>query len=308
MSESMILAIDSGGSKSDFVLLRPDGQVVARSHGKGVAALYAGMLPVENFLRAGQQGLEQYVSRIVYVYCSLGGPNTEEVQMALCHIFPQAEVHVGREANGNMVLSAAAKYHANAAVLCGTGSTAVGQIGGSRVYAGGWGPTLGDGGSGGGLGYDALRMLLQAIDRGEGPIFLPGIYPSLERCPVSFEERMAVKMAANNISRAEMAAQVPVIVELAENGDNNAMNLLKKAASEIAFLAKSITPEIPDNPEMSGILALGGFFNCGTLFRDLCCTELQKTRKNHHYIFDAVSMIEATAAFAVESYNRSMKK
>ena len=41
--QPLILAIDSGGSKSDFILLTPDGQETARSRGKGVAALHVGI-------------------------------------------------------------------------------------------------------------------------------------------------------------------------------------------------------------------------------------------------------------------------
>lgn len=306
--QPLILAIDSGGSKSDFILLTPDGQETARSRGKGVAALHVGMLPVEEYLRNGLQTLEQYTPQIALVYCSLGGPNTEEVHMALQRIFPIADIRIGREADGDMVLSAAAQWKAKAAILCGTGSTAVGEIGGMRVFAGGWGPLLGDEGSGGGVGCDALRMLLHAVDAGEGAACLPGIYPELGRISGNFTDRMALKKVANQITRAEMAAQVPVIAELAEAGDKNALLLMKKAAAGIAFLASAVTPEMPEEPQESGILALGGFFKCGEFFRKLCREELQKTRKNHHFIFNAVNMIDVAAAFAIKTYNRSTKK
>ena len=306
MCSELLLAIDTGGSKSDFLLLDPEKHYLNRASGKGVAALNPGTLPVEQYLRDGIKEFGSRTNRIRLVYCSLGGPNVEEVKSALKTLFPEAEIHVGREADGDMVLSAAAAYQAKAAVLCGTGSVAVGEISGVRLFAGGWGRYLGDGGSGGGIGYDALRLLLRSVDSGQGENVLPGVFPKLPRRAGTFAERMSLKMAANRITRAEMAAQVPRIAELAETGEQNAVGLLNKAAEEVAFLAKSVTPETPE-ADAVGILALGGLFNCGELFRELCRRELKKERKQYHFIFDEVNIIDAAADFAVKIHKNQRR-
>ena len=307
MCENLLLAIDSGGSKSDYLLVDPERRVIARARGKGFAALNPGTLPVERYLREGLSGVVAWLDRIVLVYCSLGGPNTEEVTATLKAILPKAEICIGREADGDMILSAALAYRAKAAVLCGTGSVAVGEIGNVRVYAGGWGPYLGDGGSGGGLGYDALKLLLRAVDSGRGTAVLPGIFPGLARQAGTFSERMALKMAANRISRAEMAAEVPRIADLAVSGDPDALHLLNKAAEEVVFLAESVTPEKAE-PNADSILAMGGLFNCGKLFRDLCVIGLGKKRRGFHFIFDALTMIDAAADFAVKIYDNKQRR
>ena len=306
MCKELLLAIDTGGSKSDYLLLDPEKHYLNRTRGKGVAALNPGTLPVERYLREGTAEFAGRSGKISLVYCSLGGPNAEEVMSALKTLFPKAEIHIGREADGDMILTAAGPYHSKAAVLCGTGSVAAGEINGGRVYAGGWGPYLGDGGSGGGIGYDALRLLLRSVDSGLAESVLPGIFPQLPRRAGTFAERMSLKMAANRISRAEMAAQVPRIAELAETGNPEALGLLEKAATEISFLVKSVTPEIPE-ADMDGVLALGGLFNCGELFRELCRRELAKERKPFHFIFDAVKIIDAAADYAVEIYKKQRR-
>ena len=303
MCDELLLAIDTGGSKSDFLLLDPGKHCLRRSRGKGVGALHPGTLPVERYLRDGINGLSVPADRLKFVFCSLGGPNVDEVTSALKTLCPKAEILVKREADGDMILSAAAAYRSRAAVLCGTGSVAVGECRGVRWFAGGWGPYLGDGGSGGGIGYDALRLLLHAVDSGAGESVLPGVFPELPRRAGTFAERASLKTAANRISRAEMAAQVPRIAELAEKDDRNALGLLNKAAAEVAFLAGAVTPETPE-ADADGVLALGGLFACGELFRELCRRELKKEREKYHFVFDAVKIIDAAADFAVKIYKQ----
>jgi N-acetylglucosamine kinase-like BadF-type ATPase len=303
MCDELLLAIDTGGSKSDFLLLDPEKHYLSRSRGKGVGALNPGTLPVEQYLRDGMNELGAPTDRIKFVFCSLGGPNVDEVTSALKTLIPKAAILVKREADGDMILAAAAAYRAKAAVLCGTGSVAVGESGGVRSFSGGWGPYLGDGGSGGGIGYDALRLLLRAVDSGEGESVLPGIFPELPRRAETFAKRMSLKMAATRVSRAEMAAQLPRIAELAGHGDPNAVGLLNKAAAEVAFLAKTVTAETPE-ADADGVLALGGLFECGELFRELCRRELKKSRARYHFVFGALKIIDAAADFAVKIYNQ----
>ena len=111
MCDELLLAIDTGGSKSDFLLLAPEKHYLKRSRSKGVAALNPGTLPVEQYLRDGINELGPLTNRIKLVFCSLGGPNVDEVTSALKTLLPDVEIRVKREADGDMVLSAASAYH-----------------------------------------------------------------------------------------------------------------------------------------------------------------------------------------------------
>jgi glucosamine kinase len=64
-----------------------------------------------------------------------------------------------------MLVLPAAGVDAGVAVICGTGSVAVGTAGGRSVQAGGWGYLLGDEGSGYWIVREALRELLGRRDR-----------------------------------------------------------------------------------------------------------------------------------------------
>ena len=70
---------------------------------------------------------------------------------------------------GDEQIALDAAFHGGAGVLviAGTGSHVTGRCAdGSTVGAGGWGPVLGDEGSGTWIGLEAIRACLRARDRG----------------------------------------------------------------------------------------------------------------------------------------------
>ena len=304
-SSDLILAIDSGGSKSDLHLLDTSGRVIQRCTVPGIAALRENMLPVEEYLQSGINVFGDLKEQITLVFCSLGGPNTDEVTNVLKKLIPSGRIFVERESNGKMLLHKAEEYSARAVLLCGTGSVAFGTVEGVFRLSGGWGPVYGDEGSGGGLGMSALKMILSAVDRMEAHSVLPGVFPNLNRpgknC--SYECRMAFKDQVNKLTRAELAAETVRIDALAESGNREAQLLLKQSAAEIAELAANVTPEIPEDG-FSGILALGGFFRCGTFFRTECEEELRTVRKNYHFVYEPFKMIDAAKDYALHLYRK----
>jgi N-acetylglucosamine kinase-like BadF-type ATPase len=142
--------------------------------------------------------------------------------------------------------------------MCGTGSVAVGDTKNSRKYSGGWGPVYGDGGSGGGMGSDALRIFLRSIDTNKDIGKLASLFGHLkEGLDIStFEGRMELKDRAINMSRRELASLAPMIYGLAESGDAVSCALYESAASEIADLAYGVSDDSSDFK----VLLCGGFF------------------------------------------------
>jgi N-acetylglucosamine kinase-like BadF-type ATPase len=68
-----------------------------------------------------------------------------------------------------MLVLPAAGLDAGIAVICGTGSVAVGSFGDRTVQVGGWGYLLGDGGGGYWIVREALRVLLARRDQARPP-------------------------------------------------------------------------------------------------------------------------------------------
>jgi len=261
------LAADSGGSKTVWKLLDASGRIAAAVQTEGLGAVNPGILPVRETIMRAKSELIRFAFP-ARIFLSLGGPNAEEVTEALKACWPDIPVAVEREACGKSILAAVIFLGCNAAVLCGTGSTAVGNVSGIVRFCGGWGPIYGDGGSGGGIGSDALKLFLRSLDGLADAGRVPEVFLPLS-CGVdvsAFEGRMEVKRRALSMSRREIASLAAEIWELAESGDAASMALYEKAADEIAAMADAVT----ESRQGSAVLVCGGLFSGKPKFLALC--------------------------------------
>ncbi len=282
------LAADAGGSKTRWVLLREDGDTIARCKTAGLGAIKEGILPVRETVAEAFEQLLPF-GRPSAVFLSLGGPNVDEVAAALSACAGDIPITVEREACGDAVLCAAKRMGCSAVVMCGTGSVAVGDTADGRRFAGGWGPVYGDGGSGGGLGGHALRWFLRSLDGFADAGCLNEVFaPLLDGADVStFAGRMAVKARAVEMPRRELAATVPVIYEFAEKGDTVAMSLYEQAADEIVELAYAVSEDLPDRT----VLLCGGFLADKPLLLQNCCkkfADISKATLRYEPLFTAL--------------------
>lgn len=280
MEEKLYLAADSGGSKTVWMLLKENGDLVAKVRTNGLGAVREGVLPVLQTVMEAFKTLDSY-GKPDRIFLSLGGPNLLEVKSALEQAWCGVPVIVEREACGNAILAAAKYMGCSAVVMCGTGSVAVGDTENGRKYAGGWGPVYGDGGSGGGLGSEALRLYLRSFDGHACSEGLAGLFSKLtEGLDVAiFENRMELKARALGMNRRDLAALAPEIYRLAEAGDPVAISLYNDASKEIANLAMGVS----DRSEDFCVLLCGGFFaqkpmlieSCRRMFAENSCAALR---------------------------------
>jgi glucosamine kinase len=130
----------------------------------------------------------------------------------------------------DIALDAAFESHAGILVIAGTGSNVVGRCSdGTKHSAGGWGPVLGDEGSGYWIGLEAIRSALRAHDRGVPTCLLREIesFWSLS----SLGELVAL---ANDRSRPDFAGLTTVVAACADSGDLLAAGVLDRAGRELA--------------------------------------------------------------------------
>lgn len=274
------IAADSGGTKTDWLVFDRSGKILLTHRSSGLAMVNSGLLDYNLFVEENVV-LQPFAPRAVFL--SLGGPNINEVTEFLQKFFPNCRVEVEREANGNMILFAAAYFKCNAAVMIGTGSTAMGRIDGKIVYAGGWGPAYGDDGAGGGIGFRALRHYLRSLDGMESPGELNQIFQHLfDGLDIkTFAGRMELKARALKMNRRDLAQLVPALYDLSENGDEVTSALFDNAAYENAKLAAAVTPE----KGAGAILGCGGFFKQGVKFRERCEYYLHLLRPEQQWVW-----------------------
>ncbi len=115
-------------------------------------------------------------------------------------------------------------------VIAGTGSNVAGRCSnGEMVRAGGWGPVIGDEGSGTWIGLEAIRAGLRAHDRGVATCLLREI-----EAHWGLKDMGELIAKANERSRPDFAELAMVVARCSEIGDALAMSVLDRAGAELA--------------------------------------------------------------------------
>jgi N-acetylglucosamine kinase-like BadF-type ATPase len=130
----------------------------------------------------------------------------------------------------DIAFEAAFRGRAGVLVIAGTGSNVMGRCAdGTVVTAGGWGPMLGDEGSGHWIGVEAIKAALRAQDRGVETCMLKDI-----EAHWGLHSQGELVAYANRRSRVEFAELAAVVALCAEDGDALAQSVLERAGQELA--------------------------------------------------------------------------
>jgi N-acetylglucosamine kinase-like BadF-type ATPase len=246
-AEPAVLAIDGGNSKTDVALVAADGALLASARGPGVP----GMLAPAETLRvlgslaravAGQAGLPAAgspVARHLSACVANADLPEEERQLgeALRATGWTGSTHVANDTFA--VLRAGLDGpgpHAGAGVTCGAGinCVAVAPDGRTARYLA-LGPLTGDWGGGHGLGREAVWWAIRDED-GRGPRTA-----LREAVAAHFREAsmwdVAVGFHTGKIAGDALLGLVPVLLRVARDGDQVALDLVRRLAGEVCVMA-----------------------------------------------------------------------
>jgi glucosamine kinase len=231
---SLFLAIDAGGTKTRC-LLADESQVLGRATTGSVKLMRVGEAEASARLRAmlTEVSLAAGValSEITQTCIGLAGLTIDAVRQ-------WAEREIGDVVGGNLLLAGDEEialdgaFHGGPGILiiAGTGSNVLGRAADGEMYhAGGWGPALGDEGSGFWIGQEALRAGFWAKDRCVATNLLTEIGEFWGAKSLGEIVEMA-----NARPGPDLPALAPVVVRCAEAGDELAMAVLERAGVELA--------------------------------------------------------------------------
>ncbi len=229
------VALDGGGTKTECwvadetrVLGRATaGTVKLMSIDEGTAT--ARLLAL---VRAAAAAAEAPVEAVAKVCFGLAGSSGAQVRewafRTLQEASPAADiVLVGDE---ETAFEAAFRGGAGILVIAGTGMNVMGRCAdGQRFSAGGFGPMLGDEGSGYWIGLEALRAGLRAEERG----FATTVVKEAERF-WGLKDRAELVAFAHGRVRPAFGDLAVVVARCAESGDSLAQHVLRRAGEELA--------------------------------------------------------------------------
>ena len=269
MLNHVYLGYDGGGTKTDCVLLGDDGAVLAESRGGpanpmrvGFDAAFAALRDCSERVLAAASA---EASQVAGVCAGLAGCGrkvvADRVATFLREQFPRAVVHA--TSDSMVALEAATDSGPGVVIIAGTGSVVLGRnAAGEVVRAGGYGPWIGDEGS----GYDVGRRAVIAVARARDELG-PATRLSellLRAMEVNDWPELVGRIAAG-------ADQVyprlyPVVVGAAEEGDAVAREILVAAATALAELAVSVIRRLNFASEEFILAKSGGVFGRTQLF------------------------------------------
>ena len=238
----VVIGVDGGGTRTRAVLLGPDGTEKARTEGwAAVADAHDPRSPADSVAEicAAVAQVAGVSLPVDVLWAGLSGAGREEartaVEVELSRMGLARQVHVGTD-----VITAfhdAFDTGPGVLIVAGTGSIAWGRAeDGREGRVGGWGPHIGDEGSGYQIGVEALRRVARHAD---------GRAPETKLQTLVFE-RLGVDGVndlvawASQASRAEVAELTPLVAEAAGDGDAVAGEILVHAAEELEGHALAI--------------------------------------------------------------------
>jgi N-acetylglucosamine kinase-like BadF-type ATPase len=178
-------------------------------------------------------------------------------------------------------------YSPGMVLVSGTGSVCYGRNTRQQSHrTGGWGHLIDDEGSGYAIGRDMLSAVMYSLDGRGGPTVLTEMV--YKAWGISSHPELITRLYASATGKKDIAALAPLCFKAAENGDETAMDIIKKAAVGLYTLIHTTARILGLN--QATVVLLGGTITNGALLR----TELQKLAALS--TFNLVSTIGINAA------------
>ena len=280
------LGVDGGGTHTRAALADADGCVLAEGHAAAAnlvrVGLSAAVVNVERAVNEACQKLQIESSQIAAACFGLAGVGHAKhhaaMLAALRAAFPRVAIQLATDAR--IALAGATDLRLGVVIIAGTGSISCGiNAAGRFARAGGWGPVMGDEGSGSYVGRRALEAVVMAYDQRGAPTSMTaevlrqfGVNAPPELPPVIYdaspEERQVVQQKISQLAR--------VAVQCAQAGDWVALQILQAAALELARAACAVIAQLELARERFHVAYVGGVFEAGELMLAPLRAEIQR--------------------------------
>lgn len=264
------VGFDAGGSRTRVLVLDGEGEERARRVGPPAAVDPRDPAATVEVLAELLRGLEAAgeVALPAHAMCAgMAGAGRagvrEELEAALGATALARRVRVLPD--GEVALFDAHGDRPGLLLVAGTGSSAWGRSPRGEVgRAGGWGPTLGDEGSGYALARAALaRVTREADGREESSELGPRLLALL-----GLEEPDELVAWVSEASRAEVAALAPPVVELAGAGVRPATAIVEEAVAHLTAAVEAVHRRLGPWPSPPALALAGGLLDPGGPLRE----------------------------------------
>jgi N-acetylglucosamine kinase-like BadF-type ATPase len=268
-----VLGIDGGGTKTSAAIVDITGRVVGIAH--------AGPSNYDDIgAGATQQNIDKAVKRarqaaglgdqpFASAFLGMAGVVTEYDRSAIRQIALNLHLadinHISVDHDCRIALAGGLSGRPGIVLITGTGSSCYGRnADGEEWLSGGWGYLISDEGSGYWLGLQALRTVV-AVDDGRLP-YSP-LYDAIRsRLNLNEYRDLMHKLYIQGLSRSEIAAFAPLVMEAARQGDQASKRILEQAGNDLAGCVVAVTKRLKMAQPGCEIVQIGGLLNAGDIY------------------------------------------
>lgn len=263
----LALGVDGGSTKTHAVIVEESGRVLG--HG------FAGS---SNIDEAGLPGTEAALAQAVAAArraAHLGEAPFAAAFLGLASIVSEkdraivAEMaarlclaqQVGIDHDIRIALAGGLSGRPGIALIAGTGSSCFGiNAAGERWQAGGWGHLIADEGSSYWLGLGAIRGAMGAFD-GRWSTALLG--PVQDKLGIAHMHDILHRVYIQGLTKAEVAAFAPLVIEAARAGDSYARELILAGMEQLALCVAAVARRLGWAEAPCELALVGGLFRAG---------------------------------------------
>ena len=267
---SVYVGVDGGGSKTAAVVVDEAGEVLGEGASGPSNHLRVGLGEAgENLRIAINQALGMAklpLSSVAFAYCGIAGSDHPAhrggMVQSLLPLFPRSNFTI--DSDTRIALTGAIGFGMGIVVISGTGSVAFGRNAlGKEARAGGWGPTLGDEGSGYSIGRRGLAAIVRAFDgRGPATIMTDLLCNAYAKCE---PDELPQFVYAPTTRADDIALYVRMVMEAARKGDAVASSLFQSEGYELGKTVVAVARKLGLLEESFPISYIGGAFHAGDL-------------------------------------------
>jgi glucosamine kinase len=269
--QPFVVGVDGGGTKTRALLADERGEQIAEAIGAGSAVRpqeierSAGVIAgvVRDVIESAAKGQQR--ARVLCV--GVAGAGREPERQALIEALVTHDIaeEVVVQTDLAIALDDAFGDGPGVLLIAGTGSSAFARgPTGATARCGGWGPVIGDEGGGAWIGRRALSVVAASADGREPETALTG---AVLTATESTETADLIRWAAA-ATPAALATLAPVVLKVADAGDQRANSIVSLAVEELALHVRSLARKLFVDERASVPVAFtGGLLSKGTPLR-----------------------------------------
>jgi N-acetylglucosamine kinase len=304
----IVAGVDGGGTNTRAVLVTEDGAVL----GTGVAGpsnyddvgVDATKESIQRALREAWRQVGEPPRSCDAVFLGMAGVVSEIDRVTIRKIAAELRMapprQIGVDHDIRISLAGSLAGDEGIALIVGTGSSCYGRrVNGREWRAGGWAHLLDDVGSGYYLGLQAMIAAVRDTDGRGAPTALSQCVLAALKLP-DMQDIMR-RLYHDGMSRAEIAALAPLVIEVAAAGDAIAGEIITRGVNELALMVKTVAEKLEFRLDKVLVSVTGGVAQTGPIYKEPLYAGIRRYVPTAQIVEPKLPPVLGAALLALES-------